>query len=265
VRPDAGDKWRRDLRAGRRYNQGICLISTERETMGGMDRTWSAFLLACFLLAAAGASADEKVSVAVGNRGVGETELPEFGVNTGIFKKHGLDVDIRFGQSSVDALTAVVSGSCDIGIGVGILGTFSAYAKGGPVRIIGAAFTGDTNMFLYVPAASPIKTMKDTAGKSIGFSNPGSSSQIMVLEAAKYFDLKYRPIATGGGPATLTQVMSGQIDVGWSGAPFAVDGLDSGKIRLLLRASELPAMAGQTSRVLLANADDFKRRPDVSR
>ena len=107
--------------------------------------------------------------------------------------------------------------------------------------------------------------MEETAGKTVAFSNAGSSSQMMVLEAKKQFNVEFKPTATGGGPATMTQVMSGQVDVGWSGAPFAVDQLEAGKIRLIMKASDLTAMAGQTSRVTVANPEDLKKRPDAYR
>jgi NitT/TauT family transport system substrate-binding protein len=37
------------------------------------------------------------------------------------------------------------------------------------------------------------------------------------------FGVTYKPVATGSPASTLTQVMSGQIDVGWTSPPFAVD------------------------------------------
>ena len=38
--------------------------------------------------------AQDSLKVAVGSRGVGETFVPELGQNAGIFKKHGLTLDI---------------------------------------------------------------------------------------------------------------------------------------------------------------------------
>ena len=53
------------------------------------------------------------------------------------------------------------------------------------------------------------------------------------------------------------------MDVGWSGAPFAVDRLESGEIRLIMKASDLTAMGGQTSRVIIASLPDLQKRPEV--
>ena len=229
-----------------------------------LARKFSLALAAILALTQAAFAAD-RLRVAIGNPGVGETSGWDIGVTAGFFAKRGLELEISYTQGSAETIQVLLAGSADVSVAVGTLGALAVYAKGAPIRIIGASFTGDSNMFLYVPANSPIKKVEDTQGKTIAFSNAGSSSQMMVLEAKKQFNVDFRPTATGGGPATLTQVMSGQIDVGWSGAPFAVDLLEAGKIRMIMKASDLVAMAGQTSRVTVANPEDLKKRPDVYR
>jgi len=224
-----------------------------------------AALIIGLCLTASPALALDKIKLAIGNPGVGETEVPDLGMKQGIFAKYGLELEILYTQGSAETVQAVVSGGVDVGCAVGTVGALAAFSKGAPLRIIGASFTGDSNMFLYVPAQSPIRKVEDAKGKTVAFSNTGSSSHVMVIEAKKQFETDFKPTATGGGPATLTQVMSGQVDVGWSGAPFAVDMLEAGRIRLIMKASDLTAMGNQTSRVITANLQDLKKRPDVYR
>jgi NitT/TauT family transport system substrate-binding protein len=57
--------------------------------------------------------------------------------------------------------------------------------------------------------------------------------------------------------------MSGQVDVGWAGAPFGVAELEAGKIRLIMKSSDAPDFDKQTNRVIIANADALKARPDA--
>jgi NitT/TauT family transport system substrate-binding protein len=57
--------------------------------------------------------------------------------------------------------------------------------------------------------------------------------------------------------------MSGQIDVGWAAAPFGVEAIEQGKIRVIARASDVAAYRTQTSRVLAANLAALDRRRDV--
>ncbi len=121
----------------------------------------------------------------------------------------------------------MISGSVDIGVAAGVMGVLGAYSKGAPVRIIGAETTGAGDLYWYVKADSPIKTLKDTEGKTISYSTNGSSTHGIVTAFMKQYSLKAKPTGTGGPPGTLTQVMSGQIDVGWSAPPFGLDQLDA--------------------------------------
>src|SRR5271170_137479 len=74
------------------------------------------------------------------------------------------------------------------------------------------------------------------------------------------------PVATGSPASTLTQVMSGQIDVGWAGPPFGLDLIDQGKIRIIASGNDASAFKNQTVRLLIANAATLQaRRPAIER
>jgi NitT/TauT family transport system substrate-binding protein len=220
--------------------------------------------LALFTLCATDvAFAQDNLKVAVGSRGVGETFVPELGQNAGIFKKHGLVLDILYTQGGGETQQAVISNAANIGVAVGFLGTLGVYAKGAPVRIIGSTFTGGSQLFWYVPANSPIKNVKDAEGKSVAYSTNGSSTHSAVLALQKHTGVKFRPTATGDATATFTQAMSGQVDVGWAGAPFGVDALESGRIRVIMKSSESPELDRQTIRLIAANAGELQNRKDV--
>jgi NitT/TauT family transport system substrate-binding protein len=82
--------------------------------------------------------------------------VPEIGNRLGIFKKYGLAVEPLYTQGSAETLQAVLSGSVQVGIAAGSFGVLSAYAKGAPIRVIGATMTGVTDQFWYVRADSPL-------------------------------------------------------------------------------------------------------------
>jgi NitT/TauT family transport system substrate-binding protein len=84
-----------------------------------------------------------------------------------------------------------------------------------------------------------------------------------VLALQRSTGVKFKPTATGAAPATLTQVMSGQIDVGWAGAPFGVEMAEAGKTRVIAKASDDPALDRQTVRLVIANATELAQRKDV--
>jgi NitT/TauT family transport system substrate-binding protein len=85
----------------------------------------------------------------------------------------------------------------------------------------------------------------------------------MVLEFIKTSGIAMKPVATGGTAATLTQVMSRQVDVGWSSPPFALDAIEEGKINIVARGSDLESMRNQSPRTVIANADLAKTKPDL--
>src|SRR5262245_15849683 len=80
----------------------------------------------------------ETLKIASPIRGSWEGAIPELGKQAGIFRKHGLDLDILYTQGGGETLQVVVSGSVDIGLSAGVLGSLGAFGKGAPIRIIGA-------------------------------------------------------------------------------------------------------------------------------
>ena len=214
-------------------------------------------------LSASSAFADDSIKLAVGARGNWETAAAALGQNAGFFKKRGIALDILYTQGSGETQQAVIAGSVGVGIGLGTTSVMAAFAKGAPLTVIGNASTGSSE-FWYVPANSPVRGMKDAAGRTIAYSTTGSSSHMEVLALVKEYAVDARPVATGGTAATFTQVMSGQIDIGWSSPPFGVAAAQEGKIRIIARGNELPHFRDQTIRLIVANEAWLAANRDVA-
>lgn len=230
-----------------------------------MNVTWMGRIAAVGLALAAAqpAWALDKLKVATGQRGNWDTSVGAIGTEAGIFKKHGLELEILYTQGSGETQQAVISGSTDIGIAAGVMGVISAFSKGAPVRVIGAETTGAGDLFWYVRADSPIKSLKDTAGKTIAYSTKGSSTDGIVQAFMQEYKLTAKPTSTGSPSNTLTQVMSGQIDVGWSAPPFGLDRLDKKEIRIIATGNDASVFKGQTVRLVIANAMALQQKKDV--
>jgi NitT/TauT family transport system substrate-binding protein len=226
-------------------------------------RTIARALAALALLGADAASADDTLKLAVGQRGNWDTSVSEIGQRAGIFKKHGLTLEIVYTQGAGETQQAVISGSVDLGIAAGVMGVLGAYAKGAPVRIISAETTGAKDLYWYVKADSPIRTLKDTDGKTLAYSTNGSSTHGIVTAFMKQYELKAKLTAMGGPPANLTAVMSGQIDVGWAAPPFGLDQLDQGQIRVIATGNDAAVFKGQTVRLNIANAGYLAAHKDI--
>ena len=212
------------------------------------------------------ASADDLVKMTIGQRGNWDTAVPHLGEKAGIFKKHGITMEMVYTRGSGETVQPVISANVDLGLAVGTLGAIGYYSKGAPIRIVAAQATGAAD---YWYAKDPaIKSLKDPAqskGRSIAYSTNGSSTDSMVKAFIKEWKLEVKPIATGGPPATLTNVMSGQVDIGWASPPFGLKEMDEGKIHLVARGGDTQIVKGQTIRTIIANADTLKTRLDVIR
>ncbi|MGH6769323.1 MAG: ABC transporter substrate-binding protein [Xanthobacteraceae bacterium] len=202
----------------------------------------------------------QKLKVAISQRGFWDSSFLEFAQKEGFFKQAGLDVEFTYTQGGGQTLQVITSGSVDVAMSNGLLGTIGAYTKGAPIRAISAQMTGAHELYWYVRADSKIRSLKDADGKTIAFSSPGSSSNLILLSLLKQAKSKAKPTATGGLPGTLTQVMTGQIDIGWAVPPFALRELDSKKIVIVARASEATELKDQTIRVNIANVNSLKAK-----
>jgi NitT/TauT family transport system substrate-binding protein len=208
------------------------------------------------------ASAEDTLKVAIAQPGAWESSAPQLGQQTGIFKKHGIVLEFLHAHDSEETEQRVISGNAEVGLGVDTMEVLRAYARGAPVRIIGANMTGATS-YWYVLTTSPIQTIKDLVGKTIAYAKNGSSSHYDVLDFIEQFRLKARLVSTGGPAATFKELEAHHVDVGWAAPPFGIDAIEQGKIRVLARANDVRKIRGKTVSVLITNADALQRRKDV--
>ena len=215
-------------------------------------------------LAGTPATAEDTLKLVIGQINNWENQAPTLGQDAGIFKKHGLVLENTGSQGAGETLQAVISGSADIGAGVGAAGAMRAFSKGAPVRILAPMFTGTGDLYWYVKSDSKIKSLKDTTPETtIAYSTNGSSSNNIVVAFISELGAKGKPTATGGPPGTLTAVMSGQVDIGWAAPPFGLQEIKDGKIRIVAHGSDVPSLRGQTVRVLVVNANALKTKHDA--
>ena len=223
-----------------------------------------AFALVVAVAASSSAAfAQDTLKLSVGQRGLWDTCVSDVGQRAGIFKKHGLTLDMFYTQGGGETQQAVFSNSVDIGVSSGMMGALSGYSKGAPVRIIGAETTGAGDLYWYVRADSPVKTINDFNGRTIAFSTIGSSTHSIVTAFVKQYNLTTaKPTQTGSPATTLTAVMSGQVDVGWAGPPFGLDQLDRKEIRQVASGNDTN-LKNQTVRLLITNPQTLQAKKDA--
>jgi NitT/TauT family transport system substrate-binding protein len=225
-------------------------------------------VFAATAISSAALAQTQKLKVAIPQRGFWDSSWVEFGETAGFFKEAGLEIEAFYTEGGAQTIATVVSGSVDIALSNGILGAISTYVKGGdatPYRVISAEMTGAHELFWYVKADSPYKSLKDMPeGKTVAFSSPGASSHLILLTLLRQTGSKAKPLPVGGAPASYTQTMTGQVDAGWSVVPFRLQDVQEGKIRIIARAGEATELRNQTIRVNLANVGSLKtKRPAI--
>ena len=229
--------------------------------MRALKLTGAALALA---LAAGPSSAADTLKLAIGQRGLWDSAIAEIGTQAGIFARHSLELQVFYTSGGGETQQAVISGSADIGVSPGTLGVLGAFAKGAPIRIIAGEATG-TAEYYFVKADSAVQ--KDFKGvkpeMTLAYSTNGSGTHITALRFMKDYGFAAKLVATGNVPATFTQVMSGQVDIGFSTPPFGLDALSEGRSRLIALANDLPSVRNQTVRVTIANANDLAKRREV--
>src|SRR5204862_7411102 len=147
------------------------------------------------------------------------------------FKKHGLNLEILYVQAGPESIQAVIGGSMHIATAAGVSAAVGTFAKGAPIRIIGSEMIGAPDLYWYVPAGSPIRRVEDFNGKTVAYSLPGSSSHAALLALIAQYKLTAKTTSTGNIAATITQTMSGQVDVGFGAAPFGWERVEAGTAR----------------------------------
>ena len=219
--------------------------------------------LALLVGAERGASSQETLKVAIPQRGAWDAGVAELGQRGGIFKKHGLDLEILYVQAGPESIQAVIGGSMDIATAAGVSAAVGTFAKGAPIRIIGSEMIGAPDLYWYVPASSPIKKIDDFKGKTVAFSLTGSSSHAGLLALIAQYKLTAIPTSTGTIAATITQTMTGQVDVGFGAAPFGLDLAEDGKIRIIATGNDVASLRSRTVRVNLTNVNTLQKRRDT--
>ncbi len=129
----------------------------------------------------------------------------------GIYKKHGLDLEMIFINGSVRGIQSLIAG--DLGYS-GAVGTavINARLAGADVAII----QSQMNTLPYFIVGNPnIKSPEQLKGRSAAVHIPGTSADFALRLALRKVGVPYKDIkavTVGGGPARLAAVMTRQMD-----------------------------------------------------
>jgi NitT/TauT family transport system substrate-binding protein len=193
-----------------------------------------------------------------------------YGVKAGIFKKHGVDVEVSLINSGAAAAAALIGGSADVAY-TNITTLIIAHDKGVPIQILapGAIFDSDSKMTtaIVVLKDSPFRTGLDLDGKTIGSVSLGDT---MAASIQAWVDQngghsKTVKIIEVPASAAVEMLQSGRVSAAAMNEPAVSQALAGGETRALANPNAaiskrfMQAMFAVMAPVAAAKADQMAR------
>jgi len=180
----------------------------------------------------------------------------------GLFKKHGLDLELIHIASTSRAIQSMLSGEIHFTT-ADALNTIQAVAAGADVVMVCEGI----NRFVFSIIARPeLKRLSDLKGKKIGITRLGSSTHTAVLYAVGKAGLgpnDYALLQLGEVPNILTTLSAGQVDAGALSPPTNSRAKKAGLVELLNLGTdgpEYPSTAISSTRTYVKGNPDNTRR-----
>jgi NitT/TauT family transport system substrate-binding protein len=139
----------------------------------------------------------------------------------GLFKKHGLDMDLVFIDGSSRGVQSLIAGDLSFTDAVGT-SVINGRLAGGDIAIVSSLVN---TLPYYIIGKPAIKSPEDLKGRSAAVHIPGTSADFAMRLALKGVGISYKDIqavTVGGAPARNAAVITGRVD-------FTV-ATDSGKL-----------------------------------
>jgi NitT/TauT family transport system substrate-binding protein len=140
----------------------------------------------------------------------------------GFFKKHGVDVTgFLTSAGGGTSVRNTLAGELPFGE-VALPAAILAINSGQPLKIIGGGVESVGDILWVAQPDSPISSVKDVVGKKVGYTSPGSVTNMLILMCFKNAGIDPKSvqlIAAGGIGANLSAVLNKAIDAGMSGEP----------------------------------------------
>jgi ABC-type nitrate/sulfonate/bicarbonate transport system substrate-binding protein len=188
----------------------------------------------------------------------------EVGIETGIFAKHGIEVEsIGFGGAS-RMHQAMTAHNLEISIGSGP--EMAMTAKGAPEIAVAAAYGPPNGLCVIVLPNSPIRSVKDLKGKTIGISSPSGLTAWAARELGRsegWGADGIKAISLGAQEGIVGGVLSGNIDSAVTATENAETLQRAGRVRILANFGDI--VPHFIAHVIFASNDFVANNPDALR
>ncbi|HTO60902.1 MAG TPA: ABC transporter substrate-binding protein [Bradyrhizobium sp.] len=164
----------------------------------------------------------------------------EVGIAAGIFKKHGLDLEVSSFGGDAKVQQAMAANSIDIGLGSGPGLAF--IAKGSPVKGV-AGMAGPPLLFaLVVRNDGSVKSIDDLKGKKIGISTVGSVTAWIINEVSRqkgWGNDGMVEVPIGEDGARVAALKTKSLDAAIVNLAVALNYAEHGEGKIILRFGDL--------------------------
>jgi NitT/TauT family transport system substrate-binding protein len=239
------------------------------KAMGMQRLTWAGYAMAAMAFASLMLGADRANAQTVLR--VGKAQANQFafipadvGVGEGIFKHHGLDLDINAFAGDAKMTQALTAGSLDVALGG--CPSFVAIVKGAPMKAV-AVFSGAPNIIMLVVLKNgPLKSPEDLRGRKVSVSTPGSLTFWLTQQLSRRLGWGDDGIAVtplGSSTAQIAALMTHQIDGVTTDSVTVYKFVETGNGRVLLKYGDY--FKDFVSSCIYASDDLIKSKPDALR
>jgi NitT/TauT family transport system substrate-binding protein len=210
------------------------------------------------------ASATDTLRVGKAGREAFSFAPAEIGVELGLFKKHGLNLQISSFGGDARVQQAMTADGIDVGLGSGPGLAF--IVKGSPVKGI-AAMAGPPLLFaLMVRADDTVKTVSDLKDRKVGVSTVGSVTSWIVSEVSRQQGWGFGGIVQvpiGDDATRIAALRTRSIDAAIVNIAAALKFVQLGEGRILLRFRDL--IADFHVHVIFATEKIIAAKPELLR
>jgi NitT/TauT family transport system substrate-binding protein len=201
------------------------------------DAAVFAFALAMSLaLPCVPASAETKLRVGKAQPNQFAFVPADIGVETGIFKKRGVDVEISAFGGDARMMQALAADGIDIALGGGP--AFATIVKGSPMKAVAALANAPNTIMMVVLKGGPIKTADDLRDKKVSVSTAGSLTYwlTMQLSRAKGWGTEgIRIVPLGAAAAQIAALKTRQVDGVTTDSVTVYNIVEEGSGRILVK------------------------------
>jgi ABC-type nitrate/sulfonate/bicarbonate transport system substrate-binding protein len=160
----------------------------------------------------------------------------DVGVDTGIFKKHGIDVEISSFTGDAKEMQALAAGSLDIALGGGP--AIATIVKGVPMKAVAAEADAPNTIMLAVLKDGPIQSIDDLKGRTVSVSTAGSltywlTQQLSRAEGWGDDGIKIAPL--GSSETQIAALKTHQIDGVTTDSVTVYKFMETGAGRILVK------------------------------